>query len=214
MAKGDKISMDVNGSSVNKGIDAKGTAMAEAGQVLISAIVGAPAASIVFGANNLIAIYMRKKKAGVGYEYEAVGPLSVDDMKVKGYEVVSGASFPIRTIANTALTGAGGLAGSKVLHVKLTASVTYQWSQQGEVYTKVSADARTALGQIDGASTTKNEVVQRASAFIFKEPYAGYAAGTLIGLKGIKARYRYAAATPGATGSSGVYTSFADGSKV
>ncbi len=208
MAKGKKTSVDVPNSTVDAGYTGKGEPDASAGQRLISSIVGAPSASIVFGANNLKKIYMRKKKAGIGYEYEAAAVASVDAKKTAGWEVVSGSSFPVRTIQSSVTNTS--LAGSKILNVKLTPSVTYQWNQQAEAYGKVPADARTALGQLDGPGTTKAEVVQRASAFIFKEIYAGIPAGTLITLKGIRGRYRYAAATDA---SGGIYTSFADGDK-
>lgn len=206
MARGKKTAIDATNSTVDIGYTGKGSPAAGTGQVLISSIVGAPAASIVFGANNLLRIYIRKKKAGVGYEYEACALASLDAQITAGWEIVSGTSFPIRTIASTV---AG--AQSKVLNTKLTASVTYEWNQDVATYTRVPAAARTALGQIDGPGTTKTEVVKRASAFIFKEIYAGIPGGTLIGLKGVKARYRYAAAT---TDNGGVYSSFADGDKV
>ena len=211
MPKSEQVMIDVDYASVNSGYSAKGGALTAAGQILISSIVGSPTASIAFGANNLKRIYMRKKKAGVGYEYEAVAPSKINEMKQTGYTVVTSSSFPTRTIPNPTLAVAGGEAGSKVLNVKLTASVTYEWNQQGSVYAKVPADARTALGQIDGLAATRTEVVQRASAFIFKEEYAKIPGGTLIGIKGVKARYRYAAPTDL---SNGLYVSFADGSKI
>lgn len=211
MAKPNKqTAIDASNSTVDIGYSGKGSPEAGTGQVLISSIVGAPAASIVFGANNLHRIYIRKKKPGVGYEYEACSLASLD-AKVSGeggWEIVSGTSFPTRTIISDTPIAA---APSKVLHVKLTASVTYQWNQGTEAYTKVLAAARTALGQVDGVGTTKTEIVYRASAFIFKEVYASIPGGTLIGLKGVKARYRYAAPTDT---NGGVYTSFADGDKV
>ena len=203
-----QTAVDATNSTVDIGYSGKGTPEAGTGQILISAIVGAPAASIVFGANNLERIYIRKKKAGVGYEYEACALASLDAKigGAGGWELVSGASFPTRTISNDALATT-----SKVLNTKLTASVTYEWRQDIAAYTNVPAAARLALGQLDGAGATKTEVVKRASAFIFKEAYAGIPGGTLIGIKGVKARYRFSAATET---SGGVYTSFADGDKV
>lgn len=206
MPTGKKTAIDAINSTVDIGYTGKGSPAAGTGQVLISSIVGAPSASIVFGANNLQRIYIRKKRSGTGYEYEACALASLDAQVAAGWEIVSGASFPTRTIAS-----AFGGGQSKVLNTKLTASVTYEWNQDVVTYTRVPAAARTALGQLDGPGTTQTEVVKRASAFIFKEVYAGIPAGTLIGLKGVKARYRYAVAT---ADSGGVYSSFADGDKV
>lgn len=204
-----KIGVDSPNSTVDMGATLKGTAEADHGQYDLTALVGAPTNSIVFGADNVKAIYMRKKRTGTGYTYEYTALAKVTERKTAGWEVVGANSFRIRTIRDGAASNATQ-AGSKLLNVKFTTSVTYEWAQSTELYNKVLATARTALGQIDGAATNSSEVVRRASAFIFKEIYAGIPAGTYIPLKGLRAKFRYA---PASDTSSGVYTSFADGSK-
>jgi hypothetical protein len=204
-----KVGVDSPSSTVDMGATLKGTPEADHGQYDLNALVGAPTNSIVFGADNVKAIYMRKKRAGTGYTYEYTALAKVTERKTAGWEVVGGSSFRVRTIRDGAAANAT-LAGSKVLNVKFTASVTYEWNQSTEAYNKVLATGRAALGQIDGPATNSAEVCRRASAFIFKETYAGIAAGTYLPLKALRGKFRYAAASDT---SSGIYTSFADGDK-
>jgi hypothetical protein len=204
-----KTGVDSPNSTVDMGATLRGPAEADHGQYDLNALVGAPTNSIAFGADNVKAIYMRKKRAGTGYTYEYTALAKVTERKTAGWQVVGGSSFKVRTIRDGAASNAT-LAGSKLLHVKFTASVTYEWNQATEAYNKVLATARTALGQVDGEAPNGTEVCRRASAFIFKETYAGIAAGTYLPLKALRAKFRYAAASDT---SSGVYTSFADGDK-
>ena len=185
---------------------------ATAGQVDLSVLTGAPTSSIVFNAANLqdLRVQMRKKRAGTGYEYEYVSYANIADMKTAGYEVVSIGKVRPRRLTDITTGATATQANSVPLHVKLTTSVTYEWRQAGQSYTKVTAAARTALGQIDGQATTRADVCTRASAFIFKEEYAGVPAGTLLGINSVKATVKYAEPTPT---NKGLYTSFCDGSK-
>lgn len=197
--------MDVPNSTNDKGANLKGTAQADHGQYDIMLLPAGPTNSIVFGADNMKAIYMRKKVAGK-FEYEFTAPGNVAERKGAGWEVVASSGFRVRRIGDPAST----TSASKQIHVKFTASVSYAWAQPATAYNKVGAAARTALGQLDGMPTNTNELALRASAFIFKETYATYPAGTYLPISALRASFQYAAATEL---SSGIYTSYADGSK-
>jgi hypothetical protein len=192
-----------------KGYKGKGRALATAGQIDVDALTGAPTNSIVFGVADVKGVMMRKQVAGK-WEYEQVDPDNVEAMKTEGYEIVASAKATIRTLSSTIATPSAST--SKILHVKLTTSVSYEWAQPLAIYTQVGAASRTRLAQVDGSVPNADERVRRAAGFIFNAEYAGIPAGTYIPLNGIKAKFRYAAATPATAtnaGNSGIYTSFA-----
>lgn len=194
---------------VMKGYRGKGQAKASAGQIDVNALTAAPTASIAFGVADKKAVVMRKKKA-TGWEYEQVDPDNIESMKTENYEIVASAKATIRTLSST--VSASAASQSKILHAKLNANLSYQWSQPIETYNKVGAGSRTKLAQVDGPVANADERVTRASGFILNTEYAGIQPGVYIPLNGIKARYRYGPAVAGTDttpGSSGVYTSFA-----
>lgn len=199
-----------------KGYTGKGTPKTAAGHIDVDAITGAPTTSIVFGIADKMPILMRKKRAATGYEYEMVDPDNIGAMKAENYEVVSSGKTSIKTLGAASGNTVAASNQSKVLHVKITANIGYQWSQSTDVYNKAGiASARTRLGQVDGAVPNQDEMVKRASGFILNTAYSSYAAGTYIPINGIKAKYRYAPATPKTAndpGSSGIYSSFASDS--
>lgn len=141
-----------------------------------------------------------KKCTTTGCEFEMVAPTAVKAMKDIGWEVTKAGYNSVRTIGGTVVNAS---VRSEVMHAKLTTTCTYQWSRAKKT-PAIPLEAETALKQVKGNGPVADETVIGASAFIFKTEYAGVPAGTLIGRKGINARYRYAAATED---SSGVYTS-------
>jgi hypothetical protein len=193
-----KTSVPVN-TKLSYGYTGKGTALATALQVDLESATGVPTTDIVFGMNNKKPIYMKKCTA-TGCEFEMVAPSAVTAMKAEGYEVTKAGYNSVRTIGGTA---ANTSTRSEVMHAKLTSTCTYQWSRTKKT-PAVPVAAETALKQVKGVGPVSDETVIGASAFIFKTEYAGVPAGTLIGRKGINARFRYA---PASETSTGVYTS-------
>lgn len=195
-----KILTDHDGSATTPkvGTKSKGTALADAGQQLLSGTIDK---SAVFGASNLKAVYMKKKKAS-GWEYEAVDFSKIGAMTTAGWTLALGGKVGGRSFSMGGATA--GVALSKELYCKVEASVTIGWKQRLDVYNKIPATVRAFMGQTETAAT-KAEVVRGGNFFAFSTVWNGIPVGTVVGREALKARVRYAEATET---NSGVYHSY------
>lgn len=100
---------------------------------------------------------------------------------------------------------------SKQLYCPVVTDVTIGWRQGIENYNRVTAEARTFLGQVETPGN-KNQVVIGGNYFVFNEAYGDIPANTIIPRSGLKATVKFKAAVSTATSSdSGTYTSYAKG---
>jgi hypothetical protein len=195
-----KIVTDNDGSAITPkvGTKSKGTALAEAGQMILS---GTLDKSAVFGAQNLKAVYMKKKKA-TGYEYEAVDFSKIGAMTTAGWTLAGRALKGTRSFSMGGTTT--GVKLSEQLYCKVHSEVTIGWKQRKDVFDKIPVNVRTFMGQTQTAGN-KEEVVIGGNFFAFSTPWNGIPKGTLIAREALKAKVRYAQASDT---TSGVYSSY------
>lgn len=195
-----KTVTDANGAAGGPDIitNSNGIPNATLGQTLLGTTV---TKSAVAGAANKKALYVIKDGSS-----EPVDQTALAAALAAGWKLLPGS---VRRRFKD-LTGAT-VGKSLKLYCNVVTDVTVGWDQRKAVYDRVTAAARTELGQ-DTTAGTPAQVVFGGNYFVFSTPYGGVAAGTIIPRNGLKGTVRFKEATSTAdTVDSGLYTSYANG---
>lgn len=177
-----------------------GEANAPLGQTLVGSGT-TRTVSAVAGASNKHALYVIKDGNS-----EPVDILQLTTAIAAGWKLLPGSvQKRFRTLPGLA----AGTLKSKMLYCPVVGDVTIGWRQGIQNYNRVSADARTFLGQVETPGA-KNQVVIGGNYFVFSTAYGDVPANTIIPKSGLKATVRFKAPTSTATSTdSGLYTSYA-----